>query len=177
MNFKNNNMKSIKILAVMLLMMYAVCSRAQLLHVRTSSKDSMLSTTISGKITGTDSIFISGGSGMTLSTFSQPNEYKYDTVKIAMFVCDTTLGRNGAMTTVYWRNPLMRAEQEHHSVNWIYGYAVRKITIEKFGNHQSGDFVWFNQSDKYYYNTEKYLDDAMRPLSSDIIVWQVVPAN
>jgi hypothetical protein len=60
------------------------------------------------------------------------------------------------------------------AISWVTAFAVRKITIEKAGSHQSGDMMWFNNSDKYYYNTEKYLDANMKPLSKYITVWMAV---
>ncbi len=117
-------------------------------------------------------LFLNNGV-ISWTTQDQPNEYKTDTVKVMMFACDTSLGKNEFQTAVYWLNPLTRAEQEHHSVNWIFGYVVRSITIEKAGSHRSGEVMYFLHEDHYSYDTVKYLDDKMQPLSKDIIVWQV----
>lgn len=110
---------------------------------------------------------------LSLTTTGQPDEYKQDTISIIMLACDTT-SYNGFMTTVYYVNPLARAEQERHYLNWIKGFAVREIRIEKRGANQNGDMYWINQDDKYFYNTKQYLDDEKHPLPKEIIVWQVV---
>jgi len=114
-----------------------------------------------------------GDTSFSLGTiqYGEPNEYKEDTVKIIMMACDTAV--NGWQNTAYYLNPFARAEQQHHSINWIYGYAVRKITIEKKGNHRSGMYMWYNTKDEYSYLIKQFLDDEKKPLKNTII-WQTI---
>lgn len=126
----------------------------------------VLSTEAQTTITNKDSMFLSG---LTIGTISygQSNEYKYDTVAVVLLVSDTLQYTN-------YTPHLTNDYDKSGTINWVTAYAVRKITIEKKGSHQSGDMMWFNDSDKYYYSTERYLDGFMHQLSKHVIVWQVV---
>lgn len=115
-----------------------------------------------------DSMFLSAESFSIGSiSYGTPNEYKYDTIAVVLLVSDTLQYTN-------YTPHLTNYYDKSGTINWVTAYAVRKITIEKKGSHQSGDMMWFNDSDKYYYNTEKYLDGFMQQLSKHVIVWQVV---
>lgn len=118
-----------------------------------------------------DSIFLSTGNfSIGTISYGMPNEYKYDTIAVVLLVSDTLKYTN-------YTPHLTNDYDKSGTINWVTAYAVRKITIEKKGSHQSGDMMWFNDSDKYYYNTEKYLDGFMHQLSKHVIVWQVVSAK
>jgi hypothetical protein len=75
--------------------------------------------------------------------------YKKDTVKCLLLVFDSA-------------NVVTRT---------ISGYEVRDIRIEGKGYHQSGDLMWFNSTEKYYYSLFEYLDERQNKLSKNIIVW------
>lgn len=115
-----------------------------------------------------DSMFLSGITIATVS-YGQPNEYKYDTIPMMALVCDT----------LHYSNYTPQLNSENYfdkagNITWVKIFAVRKITIEKAGSHQSGDYMWFNQSDKYYYSTERYLDGNYKPLSKHTMVWMAM---
>lgn len=104
---------------------------------------------------------------MSLSN-GAPNEFKHDTISVVMLLTDTIHYTN------YTPNLAENYFNKSGVITWVTGFAVRKITIEKSGSHQSGDMMWFNETDKYYYSTEKYLDSNMKLLSKYTIVWQVL---
>lgn len=115
-----------------------------------------------------DSMFLSGAT-LSFATYGQPNEYKYDTISVVLLVSDT-LHYSNYTPTLNSDNYFDKAG----AISWVTAFSVRKITIEKRGSHQRGDMMWFNQSDKYYYDTERYLDGNMKPLSKYIKVWMVL---
>lgn len=133
-------------------MLYAVFCQGQ---ATTSSKDSLFSS-----------------SGFISVTSGQPNEYKYDTISVIMLVSDT-LHYSNHTPTLNDGNYFDKAGL----VSWVTAFAVRKITIEKKGSHQRDGMMWFNNTDKYYYSNEKYLDGFMLPLSKYIVVWMVMSAK
>jgi hypothetical protein len=147
--FKCSLLQRPAIISAMLLLCAVLSTEAQ----TTSNKDSM---------------FLSG---LTLSsvTYGQPNEYRYDTIPLLMLLCDT-LHHSNYTPSLNSANYFDKSGQ----VSWATGFSIRKITIEKAGLHQSGDMMWFNQSDKNYYETEKYLDSNYKPLSKYTMVWMAV---
>lgn len=110
---------------------------------------------------------------LPMGTFSfvtgVPDEYKYDTISAILLVSDT-LHYSNYTPAFSNANYFDRAGL----VNWVTAFAVRKITIEKKGYHYRNGSMWHNATDEYYYNTEKYLDGLMRPLSSSVKVWMAV---
>lgn len=113
-----------------------------------------------------DSILSTGKFSIETILNGTPNEYKFDTIAVVLLVSDT-LHYSNYTPTLNSGNYFDKAG----AIIWANAFAVRKITIEKKGSHQSGGMMWFNQSDKYYYNTERYLDGKMKPLSKYIKVW------
>lgn len=120
-------------------------------------------TTISSK----DSMFLS--TGAIFFSIGQPNENRHDTIAVILLVSDTLHYSN--------YTPALNSDNyfdKAGAISWVTAFAIRKITIEKKGSHQSGDMMWFNDRDKYYYDTEKYLDGNMKPLSKHIKIWMAV---
>lgn len=109
------------------------------------------------------------GSAFSLYAYEQPNEYKYDTISVVLIVSDTIHYSN--YTPTLSRNNYF---DKAGPISWVNAFSVRKITIEKMGSHQKGDMIWFNESDKYYYDTENYLDANMKPFSKYIKVWMAI---
>lgn len=135
-----------------ILMLCAVLSTEA--QATTSSKDSMLLSV--------------GNFSIGTVSYGTPNEYRYDTISVVLMVSDTL--HSNYTPTLNDANYFDKSG----AISWVTAFAVRKITIEKKGSHQSGDMMWFNQSDKYYYDTERYLDGNMKPLSKYIKVWMAM---
>jgi hypothetical protein len=150
--FKCSLLQRPAIILAMLLLCAVLSTQAQ---TTTSSKDSM---------------FLSTGTiSLATAYYGTQNEYKYDTISVVLLVSDT-LHYSNYTPTLNDANYFDKAG----AISWVTAFAVREITIEKKGSHQSGDMMWFNELDKYYYATERYLDGNMKPLSKYIKVWMAV---
>jgi len=144
-------------LCMFLILFFSVSSKAQF---PISCKDTMLISVSPSTL----SIISPPG----LSHYRQsPNVQISDTVPVMLLVCDTLKYTN-------YTPGLTNNFDKSGTIIWVIANAVRTITIEKKGSHQQGDMMWYNDSDKYYYDTEKYLDAFMRPLSKHVVIWQTI---
>ena len=96
---------------------------------------------------------------------------RQDTVSSIMLVCDTAGWKSIPSHTMYFVNPLSRAEQEHHNLNWIYGFEVFKVWLRPKGSYREGFFISYQSKDEEQTEFVGYLDDEKRPLQRNIIVW------
>jgi hypothetical protein len=111
-----------------------------------------------------DSAFINFNS-TTLYIGNAGTEFKNDTIPVFLLVCDT----------LHYSNYTPQLNPNNYfdkagTPTWVSAFAIRKITIEKAGNHFEGDIFWFNEKDVYHYSTIGYLDSHYKPLSKYIIV-------
>jgi|SRR6185369_463515 len=110
---------------------------------------------------------------------------KNDTAKVLMLVCDTN--RYAATTTVFWSQPLARAQQIGMIVYWQYGYRVHKNS--RYTEIPNPNYMGENRTCLVYGCTLdhssktirviasreelNYLDENKQPFPKNIIIWQI----